>query len=76
MTSSRLKNLGAALVSLRDLIKAERDSLNACERKGALPVSASRAQSTTLEARWARAAEHRDRLEQNFIKNLKECGYV
>jgi hypothetical protein len=53
-----LKELRAALC---DLIKAEEDSMRLCIARGAMPVSSTRAKATTAEARWARAAEDRDR---------------
>lgn len=55
----------------RLLAQAEADSKKACESKGRLPLGASRAKRTTLEARWARAAEYRDRLLR-IVEEMRE----
>ena len=74
--SSRLEHLEAALSVLKELVKAERDSLKACDRRGAMDQGSSRAKMTTLNARWAILAEYRDRTEQRFLKALKDAGYL
>lgn len=50
------------LAAAKALVAAERASLKAAERRGALPPGSSRARVTTANADWARKAEHRDRL--------------
>lgn len=57
--------LEALARKLRDLAKAQRDSLRAADRSAAYtgPRRGLRgAKKTTLEARWSTLAEHRDRL--------------
>jgi hypothetical protein len=44
----------------RLLAKAEKASAKAAERRAALPPGSSRARVTSANAKWARAAEHRD----------------
>lgn len=46
---------------LRDLDVAERRSQKLAEARAALPPGTSRARVTTVNARWMRAAEARDR---------------
>lgn len=46
----------------RLLVKAEADSKKAMNARMALGVGATRARTTTANARWATAAEHRDKL--------------
>lgn len=46
----------------RQLAAAERKSARLAEARSALPAGSSRARVTTANARWARAAEERDRL--------------
>ena len=48
----------------QQLVRAEAASLAACDARAALPPGSSRARVTTANARWARAAEHRDRVLQ------------
>lgn len=52
-------------------IRAHEASLRASDARAALPLGSSRAQLTTANAAWARAAEHRDRLgaelPQDFV---------
>jgi hypothetical protein len=59
----------------RDLARAEKASLKAAEARSKLPPGSSRACVTTANARWMRAAEHRDRMlatvqaaERDFAK--------
>jgi hypothetical protein len=47
---------------VKDLEKANARSLKLSEARRALPPGSSRARVTTANARWARAAEERDRL--------------
>lgn len=44
------------------LEKAQKDSLAWAKRRGAMEPGTSRARVTTANAKWARAAEHRDRI--------------
>lgn len=55
---------------LKDLELARARSAKLAERRAALPPGASRARVTSANAKWARAAEHRDRLE----RRLREMG--
>ncbi len=50
-------------LAVRDYLAAVSASRKAGEARAALPNGASRARVTTANARWFRAAEHRDRLE-------------
>lgn len=62
--SDRVPLLKELKHAVSDLIKAEEDSMRLCMAKGAMPVSATRARLTTANARWAQAAEQRDRIEK------------
>jgi hypothetical protein len=44
----------------RLLAKAEKASAKACSARATLPPGSSRARVTSANAKWARAAEHRD----------------
>lgn len=57
---------------IRDLAKAQAASERASEARRNAAPGTSRAKITTLNARWARAAEHRDRL----AAELAELGVV
>jgi hypothetical protein len=46
----------------RDLAKAQAASLRWADRRAALPAGSTRARVTSANAKWARAAEHRDRI--------------
>jgi hypothetical protein len=46
----------------RELAAAQRASERAAQARAALPAGSSRARVTTANAKWMRAAEHRDRL--------------
>lgn len=66
--------LESKIVQLRrDLAKAEKRSAAFAERRASIRPGASRARTTTANARWARAAEHRDRLLLQLaeLENLK-----
>lgn len=65
---SRLAEMEALKASLVDLIAAQKKSERAAEARRQHPVGTSRARSTTLNANWARSAEHRDRLEAAFAQ--------
>ena len=52
----------------RELAAAQRASLKASEARMAHPVGSSRARVTSLNAKWMRAAEHRDRLERELAE--------
>jgi hypothetical protein len=62
----------AALV--RDLQAAERKSLAAMQARGALSPGGTRARVTTANARWANAAEHRDRLIERVAAEARRLG--
>lgn len=57
----------------RELVKAEEDSVKACMAVGSLH-GASRARSTTAEARWSRAAEYRDRIAHQLHVAVVRAG--
>jgi hypothetical protein len=44
-------------------------------KRSELPTGTSRAKVTTLNARWARLAEERDRLENKVNEVLRECPF-
>lgn len=46
----------------KELVLAEKGSLKACDAMRNAPLGISRARSTTLNAKWSTAAEHRDRI--------------
>ncbi len=46
---------------VRDLVASQKASAAAADARSRLPPGSSRARVTTANARWARAAEHRDR---------------
>lgn len=52
----------------RALARAQLRSIGLAEARGRLPPGTSRARVTTANARWARAAEERDRL----LRKLEE----
>lgn len=49
------------------LDRAQKASAKAAMARLALPAGSSRARVTTANARWARAAEHRDRLARQLL---------
>jgi len=55
----------------RALAKAQAASTKASEARAALPPGSSRAKVTTLNARWMRAAEERDR-RAAVVRKLEE----
>lgn len=74
LESSRLQSLLKLQAQIRELVKAEKDSLRACKSRANAPAN-SRARTTTATARWWTLAEYRDRVEAKFIEMLKEAGY-
>ena len=59
----------ATLAQLRrELARLTKASEKACRARGALPPGSSRARVTTANARWARAAEARDRVQEMVAK--------
>lgn len=46
----------------RELARAQKASTRASDARASLPPGSSRARVTTANARWMRAAEHRDRI--------------
>lgn len=49
-----------------ELARAEKASKKAAERRGALGPGASRASLTSANAKWAQAAEYRDRIQREL----------
>jgi hypothetical protein len=64
MTASDRSTLLLAL--RRDLVRLTRASERACRARAALPPGSSRARVTTANARWANAAEARDRCQERI----------
>jgi hypothetical protein len=58
------------LAARKELARAEKASAKAAERRAALPPGSSRARVTTANARWATAAEHRDRCSARLSRLL------
>jgi hypothetical protein len=50
----------------RDLLRAERDSLKACEQRGAMELGTARGRIIATGVRWAALAKHRDRLIEKY----------
>lgn len=61
---------------LRQYKAASTQSEKASAAREALPAGSSRAKVTTANARWARAAEERERLFNAVTHQLKECGFM
>lgn len=59
---------------VRRLQLAERKSLKACSARGALPAGSTRARVTTANARWANAAEFRDRAQDAVCAEVERLG--
>jgi hypothetical protein len=75
LESSRLAALLKLQVQLKELVKAEKDSLKACKARAEVQRTWTRAKMTTANARWMTLAEYRDRVESRFAEMLKEIGY-
>jgi len=58
----RTLSLSDWLAASKPLARAAAKSVKASEARAALPPGSSRARVTTANARWARAAEERDRV--------------
>jgi septal ring factor EnvC (AmiA/AmiB activator) len=58
----------------RELAGAEKRSAKLAAARAALPPGSSRARVTTANARWARAAEYRDRVAAYLDKALVDGG--
>jgi hypothetical protein len=71
---SELERYAEVLKWAKELVKAEAASVKACEARGSLPMGASRARSTTLEANWSRAAEYRDRIRHHLHVAVVRAG--
>lgn len=56
----------------KELKKAQAKSLKCAAARHALPPGSSRARVTTANARWASAAEERDRLQEKVERLEKE----
>lgn len=61
---------------LRQYKAASVQSAKASAAREALPAGSSRAKVTTANAKWARAAEERERLFNVITQELKECGFI
>jgi hypothetical protein len=72
MTTSDRSTLLLAL--RRDLLRLTRSSERACRARAALPPGSSRARVTTANARWACAAEARDRCQERIEALEAEGG--
>lgn len=59
----------------RLLLEAQHKSTKAQESRMRLPAGSSRARVTTANARWARAAEHRDRLQDQLTSAEMTAAY-
>jgi hypothetical protein len=55
----------------RELQKAQKASLKAAAARHRLPPGSTRARVTTANANWARAAEHRDRVQERYQRELE-----
>jgi hypothetical protein len=53
---------------------AVKDSAKWAERRRSLPPGSTRARVTTANARWAQAAEHRDRLQEELAAMRAKTG--
>lgn len=73
--SSELDSLLRIKASLDQLIQAERASMRCCTTRAACDPGTSRARITTANARWARAAEDRDRKREQFRSTLVKEGF-
>ena len=71
MTAGRYDALFAAV---KRLVAAEAKSVKACEARRALPYGSSRARVTTANARWATAAEMRDRAIEMVEKEIRAAS--
>lgn len=67
---SLLDRYRRAATLTRQLADAQAKTERAFEARSALPAGSSRAKVTTANARWMRAAEHRDRL----LVQLEDIG--
>jgi hypothetical protein len=61
---------------LRQYKAVSAQSAKVSAAREALPAGSSRAKVTTANARWARAAEERERLFEVITHQLKECGFI
>jgi hypothetical protein len=60
----------------KELAAAQTASERACDQRQALDAGTSRARLTSANAKWMRAAEHRDRCERNFIHALEAGNFT
>lgn len=68
------KDLQRAIAkATRELVKAEAASERAMDRRMNLPSGSSRARITTANARWATAAEERDRVAARLAQLWAEA---
>ncbi|WP_088258637.1 hypothetical protein [Fimbriiglobus ruber] len=62
------------LLWAKELVRAEEASLKACAAMRNAPPGVSRARSTTLNAKWSAAAEHRDRIAHKLHVAVVRVG--
>lgn len=67
MTTTTLSAARMLRELARRLESAERAAIKTAVARAALPAGSSRARVTTANARWTRAAEHRDRCEAALV---------
>lgn len=58
----------------KELQRAERRSMKACQVRQDIPPGSSRAKVTTVNARWMRAAEARDQLQSALAREFERLG--
>ena len=69
---TRLEGQARLVSAARELLAAQKKSERAMDARHAHAPGTSRAKSTTLNANWARAAEHRDRCEVAALRVASE----
>lgn len=69
-TTTRLDTYREVARLAKALVAAEDASLKACAARGKLDPSATRARMTSANARWARAAEDRDRIRTALTRAI------
>jgi hypothetical protein len=74
--SDTVHRLDVIIDRAKALRAAQIASERCAEQRGKLDAGTSRARVTTANARWASAAEHRDRCERNLVAALESAGYA
>jgi hypothetical protein len=72
--TQQLARYQSALKALKALIDAEKKSLRCAEARARIEPGSSRARTTTANARWSTAAEHRDRTLHEAHCTVVEAG--